>query len=61
MVGGINTSVGNNEGSIVLGTRFPNLFGRGESIQAQYSYGSKKSNNFNLQFVKPIRGPAAGV
>lgn len=61
MVGGINTTVGNNEGSLVIGTKFPNLFGRGERIQAEYSYGSKKSNNFSVQFIKPIRGPASGV
>lgn len=61
IVGGINTMIGNNEGSLVLGTKFPNLFGRGERIQMECSYGSKKSNNFNVQFIKPIRGPAFGV
>lgn len=61
VLGGINTMIGNNEGSVVLSTRFPNLFGRGEKIQMEYSYGSKKSNNFNVQFMKPIRGPAFGM
>lgn len=56
VVGGVNTMVGNNEGSLVVGMKFPNIFGRGERIQTEYSYGSKKSNNFSLLYVKPLLG-----
>nr|CAD7427860.1 unnamed protein product [Timema monikensis] len=39
IVGGVNTMVGSNEGSLVVGLKLPNLAGRGEKISAQYSYG----------------------
>lgn len=56
VIGGVNTMVGNNEGSLVIGLKAPNLCGRGERIQSEYSYGSKKTNNFSLQFIKPLLG-----
>jgi len=56
VVGSINTMVGNNEGSLLTGVKMPNILGRGERLQADYSYGSKKSSNFNISLVKPIRG-----
>ncbi|KAF2904629.1 hypothetical protein ILUMI_01545 [Ignelater luminosus] len=56
IVGGVNTQVGENEGSLVVGLRAPNLLGRGERLQTEYSYGSKRSNNFNVSFIKPFRG-----
>ncbi|PSN40542.1 Sorting and assembly machinery component 50 [Blattella germanica] len=56
IVGGVNTLVGNNEGSLVVGMRMPNLFGRGEKLQAEYNYGNKKSVAFNVSFRKPLRG-----
>lgn len=56
MTGGISTQVGNNEGSLLVGMRAPNIFGRGERVQAEYSHGSKKTSNFNLSFIKPFRG-----
>lgn len=56
VIGGVNTQVGNNEGSLVVGLRAPNLLGRGERLQTEYSYGSKRSNNFNVSFIKPFRG-----
>ena len=48
--------MGNNEGSLMVGMRMPNLFGRGEKVQAEYNYGSKKTVAFNLSFTKPLRG-----
>ncbi|KAJ8982214.1 hypothetical protein NQ317_013516 [Molorchus minor] len=36
--------------------RAPNLFGRGERVQIEYSHGSKKTSNFNIGFIKPFRG-----
>merc|ERR1719412_2953197 len=56
VTGSVNTMVGNNEGSLMTGVKFPNLFGRGERLQADYTYGTKKSSNFNLSLLKPLRG-----
>lgn len=56
VVGGITTQVGNNEGALIVGLRAPNMFGRGERIQVEYSYGSSKSDNFNIAFIKPFVG-----
>lgn len=54
LVGSINTMVGNNEGSLMVGAKAPNLFGRGERVQVEYSYGSKSSINFNISAFKPF-------
>ncbi|XP_032690267.1 sorting and assembly machinery component 50 homolog isoform X2 [Odontomachus brunneus] len=54
LVGGINTMVGNNEGSLIVSAKAPNLFGRGERIQMEYSYGTKNSINFNISAFKPF-------
>ncbi|XP_043476493.1 sorting and assembly machinery component 50 homolog [Leptopilina heterotoma] len=51
--GSVNTSVGNNEGSVTITTETPNMFGRGERINAQYSYGTK-SNQINISAIKPF-------
>ena len=56
VTGSVNTMVGNNEGSLMTGVKFPNLLGRGERLQADYTYGTKKSSNFNLSVLKPLRG-----
>ena len=56
VTGSVNTMVGNNEGSLMTGVKFPNLLGRGERLQADYTYGTKKSSNFNISLVKPLRG-----
>lgn len=56
VTGGVSTQVGNNEGSLLVGMRAPNLFGRGERVQVEYSHGSKKTSNFNVAFIKPFRG-----
>ena len=57
VTGGIHTLFGsNNEGSVAFSMRFPNLMGRGERIQADYSYGNRRTSNINLGFVKPLRG-----
>lgn len=56
LTGGVSTQVGNNEGALLIGMRAPNLFGRGERFQVEYTHGTKKTSNFNLGFVKPFRG-----
>ncbi|XP_034935710.1 sorting and assembly machinery component 50 homolog [Chelonus insularis] len=54
MSGGISTMVGNNEGSLLIQARAPNIFGRGERLQMEYSYGSRNSTNFNVSAMKPL-------
>lgn len=58
VLGGINTLVGNNEGSLVIGSNLPNTFGRGEKLQAEYTYGTKQSRGFNGTFIKPLHNKA---
>lgn len=52
--GSVNTMMGNQEGSLIVGIKSPNVFGRGEKIQMDYSYGTKKTNQFNLTLSKPL-------
>ncbi|XP_066525245.1 sorting and assembly machinery component 50 homolog B [Hoplias malabaricus] len=55
VTGSYNTLVGNNEGSMVLGIKLPNMFGRGEKITFQFSYGTKETS-YGLSFFKPQPG-----
>lgn len=48
--------IGDNEGSVMIQGRLPNVCGRGESFLMEYSYGSKKSTSINLSAVKPFFG-----
>lgn len=55
LLGGVHTMVGdNNEGSLVVGLRAPNILGRGERIQGEYSYGTKRTQIFNVALIKPL-------
>ncbi|OXU26423.1 hypothetical protein TSAR_013800, partial [Trichomalopsis sarcophagae] len=54
IMGNINTMVGNNEASLLIGAKTPNLFGRGEKLQVDYSYGHKNSSNINIAAIKPF-------
>ncbi|XP_034828126.1 sorting and assembly machinery component 50 homolog [Maniola hyperantus] len=53
IVGGINTTVSENEGNLVLGVKLPNVLGRGERVAAEYSVGHRSSSNFNVSATKP--------
>ncbi|KAE8613173.1 hypothetical protein XENTR_v10007609 [Xenopus tropicalis] len=55
LTGSYNTMVGNNEGSMVLGLKLPNLFGRAEKMTFQFSYGTKETS-YGLSFFKPQVG-----
>ncbi|XP_077066864.1 sorting and assembly machinery component 50 homolog A [Siphateles boraxobius] len=55
MTGSYNTMVGNNEGSMVLGLKLPNVFGRAEKLTFQFSYGTKETS-YGLSFFKPQPG-----
>ncbi|XP_057318533.1 sorting and assembly machinery component 50 homolog [Microplitis mediator] len=52
--GGISTMVGNNEGSVLIQAKAPNIFGRGERLQVEYSYGSRSTTNINVSAIKPF-------
>jgi outer membrane protein assembly factor BamA len=53
-VGGVNTQIGNNEGSVGVGMQMPNLLGRGENFRINYNYGSKKTAAFFADVTKPM-------
>lgn len=53
-MGGINTMVGSNEGSVIIEAKAPNLFGRGERLTMEYSHGTKSSTNINVSAHKPF-------
>ncbi|KAL7646803.1 UNVERIFIED_CONTAM: hypothetical protein RMT77_002058 [Armadillidium vulgare] len=55
----INTNVGNNEGSITSGGMLRNIFGRGEELSTEYSYGTKRTSSFHTTFRKPFHNEAA--
>ncbi|XP_036617594.1 sorting and assembly machinery component 50 homolog [Trichosurus vulpecula] len=55
LTGSYNTMVGNNEGSMVLGLKLPNIFGRAEKVTFQFSYGTKETS-YGLSFFKPQPG-----
>ncbi|CAH0761977.1 unnamed protein product [Diatraea saccharalis] len=63
VVGGINTTVSENEGNLVLGVKLPNVCGRGERVAAEYSVGHRASSNFSVAAAKPFphrpRAPTA--
>ncbi|KAL4712167.1 hypothetical protein ACJJTC_011028 [Scirpophaga incertulas] len=54
IVGGVNTTVSENEGNLVLGVKMPNILGRGERVQAEYSLGHRSSSNYSLLASKPF-------
>ncbi|XP_046838189.1 sorting and assembly machinery component 50 homolog B isoform X2 [Vespa crabro] len=54
LMGSVNTMVGNNEGSVIIGAKAPNIFGRGEKVQVEYAYSNKKSTNINISAIKPL-------
>ncbi|XP_056907361.1 sorting and assembly machinery component 50 homolog A isoform X1 [Takifugu flavidus] len=55
MTGSYNTMVGNNEGSMVLGVKLPNVFGRAEKVSFEFSYGTKETS-YGLSLFKPQQG-----
>ncbi|KAL7982742.1 hypothetical protein Chor_010340 [Crotalus horridus] len=55
LTGSYNTMVGNNEGSMVLGLKLPNILGRAEKVTFQFSYGTKETS-YGLSLFKPQPG-----
>jgi len=55
LAGGIHTLVGtNNEGLVVITAKAPNVFGRGEKVHGEVSWGNKQSKNVNITMSKPL-------
>jgi len=52
--GGVHTLVGNNDGSLMLSFKAPNIFGRGEKLSVEYTHGMMKSKTHTVSFTKPI-------
>ncbi|XP_076057434.1 sorting and assembly machinery component 50 homolog A isoform X2 [Oratosquilla oratoria] len=57
----VNTSVGNNEGSVSTGGMLRNLFGRGEELSLEYTHGTKRTSSFNTTFFKPFHNEASTI
>ncbi|XP_041366176.1 sorting and assembly machinery component 50 homolog [Gigantopelta aegis] len=56
VAGGINTMVGNTHANLLFSLRLPNMNGRGERLNVEYSHGTKQSRGVNMSFTKPIFG-----
>ena len=56
-VGGVNTTIGANEGAIVFGFKLPNLFGRGERLNFDHTIGTISNKASTIAFTKPFCGP----
>lgn len=54
MKGKIGTEVGQNEGALTAELGSPNLFGRGETLSIQGSYGNHQTTDVNLKLTKPF-------
>lgn len=54
--GGINTLIGTNDASLLLGMRLPNMFGRGEKAIFEYSHGTRTNRGHNFTFLSPLKG-----
>lgn len=52
--GGIQTTVGNNEGALSGNINLPNLFGKGESGKFEYTYGTRHNSDYRVTFQSPI-------
>lgn len=54
VTGKIGTEVGQNEGAVTAELTSPNLFGRGETLGIQGSYGNHQTTDINLKLAKPF-------
>nr|CAD7393204.1 unnamed protein product [Timema cristinae] len=55
IIGGIQTLIGDNEGSLAIGFKIPNVCGRAEKITFDYTHGNKNTTCLNLSFIKPFK------
>lgn len=54
VTGKVGTEVGQNEGAVTAELTSPNLFGRGEKLSIQGSYGNHQTTDINLKLAKPF-------
>lgn len=54
VTGKIGTEIGQNEGALTAELTSPNIFGRGERLGIQGSYGNFKTTDINLKLTKPF-------
>ena len=50
----MKTEVGRNEGNLTTGGVLKNIFGRGEELNALYTYGTKRNSTFTSTYIKPL-------
>ncbi|XP_071441957.1 sorting and assembly machinery component 50 homolog A [Hetaerina americana] len=55
ITGSVKTLMGNNEGSLVVELKAPNMLGRGEKLTAEYSRGWNRTVGLSTTFYKPLR------
>ncbi|CAF0774689.1 unnamed protein product [Rotaria sordida] len=53
--GGMNTAVGQNEGSVCTNFSLPNLFGRGEKLGVDYSYSNRGNTEGRIFYSMPTK------
>ncbi|XP_064600502.1 sorting and assembly machinery component 50 homolog [Liolophura sinensis] len=56
VAGGISTLIGHNDASVLFNLRLPNVFGRAEKVQMEYTHGTKQNRGYNLFVSKPLGG-----
>lgn len=55
IAGSVKTLMGNNEGSLVIELKAPNMFGRGEKVTAEYTRGWNRTIGLSTTFYKPLK------
>lgn len=52
--GGVQTSIGNNDGSVNTNIFCPNIFGGGEKLGCEYVYGTNNHVDYRLYYSSPV-------
>ncbi|KAK7098539.1 sorting and assembly machinery component 50 homolog A-like isoform X2 [Littorina saxatilis] len=52
--GGMNTLIGNNDASLLFGVKLPNVLGRGEKVNGEYTHGTKQTRGYSVMMSKPL-------
>lgn len=52
--GGVHTSIGNNDGSVNTNIFCPNVFGRGEKLGCEYTYGTNNHVDYRVYYSTPV-------
>ncbi|ESN98145.1 hypothetical protein HELRODRAFT_185880 [Helobdella robusta] len=54
LTGGLSTMIGTNEGTMVGSLKLENVWGRGEKVATEFTYGSANAIGANLYLIKPM-------